>query len=226
MADKKQVLITGASGMVGKGVLLECLDSDSIEEIILLLRRPMDIQNTKVRQIIVNDFLDVDLKQHDLGKPDACFHCMGVSSVGMSENNFNKITFEVSSKLVDEMHRINPEMVFCYVSGTGTDSTEKGKVMWARVKGKTENYILNKGFKAAYMFRPGMIIPEKGIKSRIGWYNAIYVIMRPFFSILISMKNITTTTKIGKAMIHCMYLKEIPAHLENRDINNLSENRY
>jgi len=114
-------------------------------------------------------------------------------------------------------------MVFNYVSGTGTDSTEKGRTMWARVKGKTENMIFNRGFKDAYAFRPGAIIPEKGIKSKTGWYNAIYVMMRPFFPIFKKSKNITTTTAIGKAMINSMYFSQENKHLENKAINQMAE---
>ncbi|MCB0820001.1 MAG: NAD-dependent epimerase/dehydratase family protein [Bacteroidetes bacterium] len=215
----KQVLITGASGMVGKGVLLECIDSPEVSDIIILVRNKINISDKKVKQVILKDFTQINSVKNELGKPAACFHCMGVSSVGMNESTFSELTFDVTRILADTMYSLNKDMVFCYVSGTGTDSTEKGNTMWARVKGKTENYILKLGFKAAYMFRPGIIIPEKGIQSRTRLYNISYKIMRPFFPLFKRMKNVTTTTRIGQAMIRCLYFTDIASHLENVEIN-------
>jgi len=219
----KHVLITGASGMVGRSVLLECIDDKRIDRITLVLRNEINLQHPKINQIILNDFTRFDEVKLKFGRPDACFHCMGVSSVGLNENEFSKLTFDISKSLADVMFDLNPEMVICYVSGTGTDSSEKGKTMWARVKGKTENYLLKKGFSKAYMFRPGAIIPEKGIKSRTGWYNALYVILRPFFPILKQSNNITTSTLLGKAMINTLLNIDIKIYLENEDINELGK---
>jgi nucleoside-diphosphate-sugar epimerase len=218
------VLITGATGMVGKGVLLECIDSEEIDSVILINRSPIDIKSSKINEILLKDFMQLDTIAPQLENIDACFHCMGVSSVGLNEEQFSKLTFDITKKLTDICYAHNPKMTFNYVSGTGTDSSEKGRTMWARVKGKTENYILSKGFEKAYMFRPGMIIPEKGIKSRTKLYARIYAVMRPFFPLLKKMSGITTTTKIGWAMIKTIIKpKSEQVYLENKEINKLAE---
>ena len=219
----KKVIITGSTGMVGKGVLLECLDSPKIEKVLVINRSSVQIEHPKLKEILLNDFTQVASIAEALKGYDACFFCMGVSAVGMNEKTYTAITYDVARSFADVLYGSNPEMTFNYVSGSGTDSTEQGRSMWARVKGRTENYILKKGFKNAYAFRPGMIIPERGIRSRTGWYNGIYMIMRPFFGLLKRSKNITTTTKIGLAMINS--LEHVPNlnHLENQDINKLAE---
>ena len=218
------VLITGATGMVGKGVLLECLRNPQIESVVLLNRRKINVQDAKIREILLDDFSKLETIKDQLKNIDACFHCMGVSSVGMSEEKFSELTFDITKNLADICYGINPKMTFNYVSGTGTDSTEKGRTMWARVKGRTENHILGRGFEKAYMFRPGFIIPENGIKSRTPLYNSIYVVMRPFFPLFKRMSSITTTTKIGQAMIlTALNPKTDNIFLENRQINALAE---
>ena len=217
----KKVIITGATGMVGRGVLLECLESDKIDLVMLISRRSIGLSHPKIREVLLADFMNVAQEASKLTGYDACFHCMGVTSVGKKEAEYHHLTFNVTRILVDTLYTINPNLVFNYVSGSGTDSTEKGRTMWARVKGKTENYILQKGFSDAYMFRPGAIIPEKGIRSSTSWYNLLYVITRPFYSILKRSKNITTTTRLGQAMINSLYYKQSLKHLENSDINAL-----
>ncbi|MDR8391650.1 NAD-dependent epimerase/dehydratase family protein [Aliifodinibius sp. S!AR15-10] len=146
------VLITGATGMVGKGVLLECIQHPQIESITLISRSPVDIESPKIKQVLLEDFMEMGTVKDQLGHIDGCFHCMGVSSVGISEEKYTKLTFKVTKKLADMCFELNPDMTFIYVSGLGTDSTEEGKQMWARVKGKTENYILGKGFKRPTCF--------------------------------------------------------------------------
>ena len=216
---KYSILITGSTGMVGKGVLLECLEDDSISEVIVLNRSPLGMQHSKLKEVLLKDFTDVSSVKNDLGRPDACFHCMGVTSLGLSEEEYSKLTFNVTKSLADVMYSLNPHMLFVYVSGTGTDSTEKGSTMWARVKGRTENYILSKGFGKACMFRPGLIIPEKGITSRTSWYNAAYIVLRPFFPLLKKIPSVTTTSRLGRAMIG-LISGNVPApFLENRGIN-------
>ncbi|MEX0314591.1 MAG: NAD-dependent epimerase/dehydratase family protein [Allomuricauda sp.] len=220
----KKVIITGTTGMVGKGVLLECLEHDSIHEVLVINRNPLGLAHPKLKEILLKDFMELESVKNQLEGYDACFYCMGVSVLGLNEQTYTKITYDITKKFADVLFDLNPNMVFNYVSGTGTDSSEKGRTMWARVKGKTENYILNKGFKDAYAFRPGGIIPEKGIKSRTAWYNAFYVITRPFFPLMKKSKNITTTTKIGQAMIHTLFNSQKMKHLENRAINALVQN--
>ena len=218
----KKVIITGSTGMVGKGILLECLESASIAKVLVINRNSLSIEHPKLKEIVLNDFMHIKRIKNELKGYDACFHSMGISAVGLSEEKYTTITYSITKKLVDILYELNPNMIFNYVSGTGTDSSEKGKIMWARVKGKTENMILQKGFADAYMFRPGGIIPERGITSRTGWYNFIYFLMRPFFSILKRSKHITTTTKIGTAMIQTLHNTFDLKILHNPDINNLA----
>lgn len=220
----KKVLITGTTGMVGKGVLLECLDYDDISEVLAINRSTLGMEHPKLKEILLGDFMALDTLKEELRGYDACFFCMGVSAVGLNERSYTEITFDITKKFADILFEINPNMVFNYVSGAGTDSSEKGRAMWARVKGRTENYILNKGFKNAYAFRPGLIIPERGIKSKTGWYNAFYVLTRPLFPIFKKSKSITTTTKIGDAMLYTLLRTTELKHLENKDINALAHN--
>ena len=218
----KKVLITGSTGMVGKSVLLECMESDRIDKITIVNRSSAGIEHPKIQEVLLSDFSSIKEVQAELIKPDACFHCMGVSALGMSEENYTHITYGLTTVLTDLMFEINPNMVFNYVSGIGTDSSEKGNSMWARVKGNTENYILNKGFKDAYMIRLGAILPEKGIKSKTGWYNALYIVMRPFFPLIKKSSNVITTTAFGQAMINTLYFPQKKKHLDNKDLNQLA----
>lgn len=218
----KKVIITGSTGMVGQGVLLECLADARIEKVLMINRSSLDIQHPKLEEILLKDFTQIAEHKNNLVGYDACFFCMGVSSIGMDEEKYSAITFDTVKAFVDVLIETSPQLVFNYVSGTGTDSSEKGKTMWARVKGKTENYVLDKGFANAYAFRPGFIIPEKGIKSKTGWYNTAYVILRPFFGLLKKSKSVTTTTRIGIAMIKTMFQKPVITHLENKDLNEFA----
>ena len=222
--QKFNVIITGSTGMVGKSVLLECIEHPYIDKILLINRSVLKFDHPKVDEVLLADFTQMHTIKDQLKNYDACFHCMGISSVGKSEEVFTEITFDLTQKLADILYELKENMVFNYVSGTNTDSTEKGKTMWARVKGKTENYILNKGFKDAYMFRPGAIVPEKGIRSSTGWYNVVYVLLKPFFPLMKKNKNITTTTKFGLAMINSLISPIDLKHLENIDINQLANN--
>ncbi len=221
MGDK--VIITGSTGMVGRGVLMECLDHDKIREVLVINRHSLGMTHPKLREVLLSDFTQVETIKENLHGYDACFYCMGVSAVGLDEEKYTRIIYGMTKAMVDVLYELNPNMVFNYVSGAGTDSTELGRTMWARVKGKAENMVLQKGFKDAYMFRPGAIIPEKGIKSRTGWYNTIYAIIRPLFPLMKKSKNITTTTKIGLAMINSLFQQQDLKYLENRDINTLAE---
>lgn len=217
-----KAIITGSTGMVGKGVLLECIDDPGVEEVLLLTRNPVGITHPKVKEIIQKDFRDFSAIRDQLKGYDICCHCMGVSSVGMNEEKYSEITYTMTQALAGTLFSVNPDMVFNYVSGAGTDSTEKGRLMWARVKGKTENMVLDKGFKDAYAFRPGAILPERGVKSRVKSYNVIYAVMRPFFPLLKRMKSVTTTTRLARAMINSYYHPQQRKHMEGSDINKLA----
>ena len=148
---------------------------------------------------------------------------MGISSVGLSEQAYSRITYDLTLALAKPLRELNPEMVFIYVSGTGTDSSEKGRIMWARVKGRTENALSALGFKAMYAFRPGLIIPEKGIRSRTTLYRIAYFLLRPFFPLLMRMSSVTNTSRIGQAMINLANNPNPPYYLENKEINGISE---
>ena len=219
---RKKVIITGTTGMVGKAVLLECLEDDRIESVLIINRRSINMTHPKLKEIIHENFLNLETLKTDLYGYDACFFCMGVSVIGLNEEEYTRITYSITEIFASTLYNINPKMVFNYVSGAGTDSTEKSRVMWARVKGRTENMVLNKGFKDAYSVRLGAILPEKGIKSKTNWYNIFYIIFRPFFPIMKRMKSITTTTKFGKAMINTIYNPGDLKHLENKHINELA----
>jgi hypothetical protein len=216
---KINAIITGATGMVGKGVLLECLDSHEIGSVLVIVRSPTGLKHEKLKELIPDDFYNLSGLKNEMKGYQACFFCLGVSAFGLSEEQYTRITYEMTLHFARTLLEINPDMVFNYVSGTGTDSTEHGRTMWARVKGKTENTILNMGFRDAYAFRPGLIIPEKGIKSKTRLYNALYTVMKPFFPWLKNQAFATTTSRVGQAMIRTAIDRYPNKYLENRDIN-------
>ena len=219
-----KVIITGSTGMVGKGILLECLEEEQVSEILSVSRRSLEMSHPKLKELIHEDFTDFSNVQNRFKGFDACFHAMGVSSMGKNEEEFLRLTFNVTKSLADTCFAANKNMVFNYVSGLGSDSSETSKTMWARVKGKTENYVLNKGFKDAYAFRPGMIIPEQGVKSSTSWYSWIYFVLQPFYPLMKKLNNITTTSRIGSAMLILVNKGQQQKHLVNKDINQVSKN--
>ncbi|MFB1003216.1 MAG: NAD-dependent epimerase/dehydratase family protein [Bacteroidia bacterium] len=217
-----KVIITGSTGMVGRSVLNECLVSDTVQEVLVVNRRSVMVTHPKLTELLHSDFTDFSGLVPDLKGYDACFHCMGVSSVGKNEEEFTKLTYTVTKSLTDACHSANPLVVMTYVSGQGTDSTEQGNRMWARVKGKTENYILNKGVKDAYMFRLGALVPDNGVGYGASWYTYLYIAMSPLFPLLRRLNAVTTSKKLGKAMINAVSANQALKHLENKDINALS----
>ena len=218
-----KVILIGSTGMVGKGVLLECIDDETVEKILLINRNPIDISHPKIKEILHQDFANFNNIKAEFKDYDACFHCMGVSSAGLSEETYYKLTYTISEALANAIYNVNPNILFTYVSGAGTDSSEQGNSMWARIKGKTENLILNKGFKDAYAFRPGAILPERGVKSKTKLYNFFYVINKPIFPLLKRMKSVTTTSRIGRAMINLDNNPHPLKHLEGADINKIAK---
>jgi uncharacterized protein YbjT (DUF2867 family) len=219
------VIITGATGMVGKGVLLECLDHESVEKVLVIGRNPVDISHPKLAELIHNDFSDFSTVKEQLAGYGACFLCMGISSVGMKEDDFKRVTYDYTLSLARELLPLNPKMTITYVSGEGTDSSEKGRVMWARVKGKTENDLIKLGFKQAFMFRPGLIIPLRGIKSRTKAYQFVY----DYFMWLVRLfkavapNAVVNTTQLGKAMINAALYGYNSAIIKPKDIIQLAE---
>ena len=217
-----KVIITGSTGMVGKGVLIQCLEDNRIKKILLVNRTSIKLNNPKIKEIICDNFLNLADYEKDFIGYDACFHCMGISVVGSSDEYYKTTTYDITKIITDLVFKGNKNAVFNYVTGEGTDSSEKGPIRWARIKGKTENYILQKGFKDSYMFRAGIIIPEKGIKSRTKIYNLFYVLMRPVYPILKSLPFITTTSKLGNAMINTLFFNHKKKIINNIHINKIS----
>ena len=221
----KKVIITGASGMVGKGVLLECLDHEMIGEVLVIVRNSLGIKHSKLKELVHGDFADFSGVQDQLSGYDGCFFCLGISAAGLNEDAYRKITYDYTMALAKELFQLNPKMTFNYISGVGTDSTEKGRIMWARVKGKTENDLLNMGFEKAYMFRPGVIIPLKGIKSRTKSYQFLYDYFMWLVKIIkfISPNSVVSTTQIGQAMVNSMVKGYDKKVLAPKDIIKCSE---
>lgn len=218
-----KVIITGASGMVGRGVLLECLDDVRIVEVLMVNRRPLGISHPKLREVLLADFMDVPSIAEEFRDFDACFYCMGVSALGLSEAEYTRLTFDLAKAWADAVYAVAPGAVFNYVSGQGTDSSERGRLMWARVKGRTENYVLGHGFRDAYAFRAGFILPERGIRSPKRSYNTVFAILRPLFPLFRHIDAITSTTRMGRAMIATLDTRSSEKHLSNSAINRLAE---
>ena len=218
-----KVILFGATGMVGQGVLRECLLDPKVETVLAVGRSPTGQHHAKLREIRHDYYLDYSVIESELAGYDACFFCLGVSSVGMNEERYRHLTYDITLAAARTLAKLNPLMVFVYVTGRGTDSTERGKLMWARVKGKTENDLLKLPFKAAYMFRPAGIQPLHGIRSKTAWVQAIYVGAAPLLSLLnrVAPNYMTTTEQVGRAMIKVArdgYPKPV---LESEDINRL-----
>lgn len=211
-----KAIITGTTGMVGEGVLHECLINDAVEAVLVINRKPCGVQHPKLKEIIHADFFDLSAIEAQLSGYNACFFCLGVSSVGLNADDYYRLTYTLTMHVAETLSRLNPEMSFSYISGAGTDSTEKGRSNWARVKGKTENELMKLPFKSVFAFRPGFIKPTKGLKfiqpyyTYIGW---LYPIGRALYP-----NGFCTLKEIGLAMIHTVtqgYPKKI---LEGKDI--------
>jgi uncharacterized protein YbjT (DUF2867 family) len=198
-----RVILFGATGMVGQGVLRECLRDSAVVEIVCVGRTPVSVQDPKVKELVTANLFELDRIEDKLSGLDACFFCLGVSSSGMSEQDYRHLTYDLTLSVATVLARINPGMTFVYVSGAGTDSTERGRSMWARVKGATENALLRLPFKAAYMFRPGVIVPLDGIQSKTPSYRVFYRLFGVFLPSLQRRfpRAIGSTRSMGLAML-------------------------
>lgn len=224
MSDRKlKIIMFGATGMVGQGVLRECLVDPDVEHVLAVGRSPTGQRNAKLEELRHDNFLDFSAIESRLSGYDACFFCLGVTSIGLSEERYRHLTYDITMAAATTLAKLNPQMVFVYVTGRGTDSTERGSVMWARVKGKTENDLLKLPFKAAYMFRPAGIQPLHGIKSKTAWYQAAYVVAAPLLTVLnkVAPKYMTTTEQVGRAMLAVARRGYPKPLLESEDINRL-----
>lgn len=219
------VIIFGATGMVGQGVLRECLRDAAVQRILLIGRTASAVRDAKVTEIVHKDLTDYSPIANELAGYDACFFCLGVSAAGMSESDYRRITYDLTLAAARALVAANPAMTFIYVSGTGTDSTEKSRAMWARVKGATENALLALPFKAAYMFRPGYIQPLHGIKSKTSLYAAMYAVVAPIYPLLrLALgKYMTTTEVLGRAMLQAAKHGAPKRMIENTDIAGLAQ---
>jgi len=218
------VLIFGATGMVGSGVLKECLDDPRVRSVLVVGRTSCGVVHPKVEEVLHADFFDFATIQQRFADCDACFFCLGVSAAGLTEARYHHLTYDLTLAAARAAVAANPGMTFCYVSGQATDSTEKGRVMWARVKGKTENAILALPFRAAYMFRPGYIQPLKGVKSKTRIYQAIYDVVGPLYPFLrrIAPRSVTTSVNVGRAMIRVAAEGYSRRLIETDDMNQLA----
>jgi len=213
-----KVIITGATGMVGEGVLFECLQNATVSEVLIINRRHYELQHPKLKELIVPDFFKLNGFADRIKGYDACFFCAGISSVGMREDKFTRITYDTTIAFAKALLAVNSSMVFTYVSGSHTDSSEKGKIMWARVKGRTENDLAKLPFKAEYNFRPGAMLPFPGQKNWKSVYKFIVKIINAFSS-----KNVLTMEEVGKAMINCVTMGYEKNILEISDIRALAQ---
>jgi len=217
-------ILFGATGMVGQGVLRECLLAPDVERVLAIGRSGTGQKHDKLRELVHVDFSDFSSLENELAGYDACFFCLGVSSAGMSEPDYTRVTFDFTMAAAQVLARQSPGMTFIYVSGAGTDGSERGRTMWARVKGRTENALLKLPFKAAVMFRPGFIQPRHGIVSRTRLYRILYAVVGPLYPVwkILFPSFVTTTEKVGRAMLRVARDGAPKPVLENRDINALA----
>ncbi len=223
MDEKITAIITGVTGMVGEGVLHECLHDPRVESVMVINRKPCDVSHPKLKEIIHDDFFDLTPIESKLSGFNACFFCLGVSSVGMKEAEYYNISYRLTMNFARTLSRLNDDMTFCYVSGAGTDSTEKGRMKWARVKGKTENDLTKLLFKAAYAFRPAFLLPTVGLKNTLPYYKYItwlYPVVHPLFP-----QYFGTLKDLGLAMINSVIFGSDKMVLEAKDIAILAKHR-
>lgn len=215
-----KVIIFGATGMVGGGVLRECLRDPDIENVLTVGRSSIGLQHKKLREIVHNDLMDLSDLEAELVGYDTCFFCLGVSSVGIKEDEYRRVTYDLTTAVASTLVKLNPHMTFIYISGAGTDSSEQGRIMWARIKGKTENALFAMPFKAAYMFRPAYIQPQHGIVAKSKLTRSFYAgmgIFEPILRMLIP-QYITTTEILGQAMIKVAKQGAPAPIIESKDI--------
>ena len=220
-----RVLLLGATGMVGRGVLLECLDDARVAEVVVVGRTPLGVTHGKLREHLLPDLFRIESLAPELRELDVCLFCLGVSAAGMSEEAYRRITLDLTLEVARVFREASPEGRFLYVSGQGTDSTGTSRQMWARVKGDVENTLLEMGFPRAWMFRPGIIQPMRGVRSSTALYQALYTVMAPLTPLLSRFAPgvATTSVKVGQAMIRAAAGDHPSGVFETRDINRLAE---
>ena len=216
--DKIKVIITGATGMVGEGVMLECLDNAQVSEVLIVNRRHYELTHPKLKELLIPDFLKAEEYAEHMTGYDGCFFCAGISSIGLKEEEFTRITYDTTINFAKVVLKANPNIVFTYVSGASTDSSEKGRMMWARVKGKTENDLMKMPFKGEYNFRPGFMSPVNGQKNIKSYFKLFIWLIPKIFP-----GSSLTLNEVGQAMIIAV-LKGYPKSvLEVKDIKALAK---
>jgi len=219
--EKLKIILTGSTGMVGEGVLHECLHSDLVSEVLVVNRKPCGYTHNKLRELILPDFFKIESIKAEFSAYNCCLFCLGVSSVGMNEADYTKMTYDLTLNFAKVLSEVNKDMTFSYISGAGTDSTEKGRMMWARVKGKTENDLKKLGFRKVYNFRPGMLKPTPGLKNTLKYYKYVgwlYTVLK-----LIAPGTASTLAELGQSMIRCSYYHYGSDTLEVRQIIETSK---
>jgi uncharacterized protein YbjT (DUF2867 family) len=230
MADGMSVLVFGASGMVGQGVVRECLLDPGVARVLAIGRTPTGLRDPKLRELVRPDLWHYTDIEAELSGFDACFFCLGVSVAGLSEEQYTRITYDITITAAETLARLNPDLTFIYVSGAGTDSSETGRVVWARVKGRTENALLRLPFKAAYMFRPGAIEPAHGERSKTPAYRAFYAVAGPLLPLVrrVFPTAVLTTEQIARAML-IVARRGAPTHILDArgifDVQRLADHR-
>jgi uncharacterized protein YbjT (DUF2867 family) len=219
-----KVVLFGATGMVGQGVLRECLLDPDVDGVLTIGRTATGKADPKLREIVRSDLADLAPIESQLAGYDACFFCLGVASAGMTEASYRRVTFDITLAAATTLVRLNPGMAFVYVSGAGADSSERGRVMWARVRGETENAVLRLPFKTVAIVRPAGIVPLHGITSRTALYRAAYTMTRPFWPVLYRAfpQYVTTTERLGRGVLQIAKHGTPKPILEARDINALT----
>jgi uncharacterized protein YbjT (DUF2867 family) len=217
------VILFGATGMVGQGVLCECLLDTDVCSVLAIGRSATGRQHEKLRELVHKDLLNYSAVESRLSGFDACFFCLGVTSAGMREDSYRQVTYGIAIAAAEALVKLNPGMTFIYVSGMGTDSTGRGRTMWAQVKGQTENALLRLPFKAVFLFRPGFIVPQHGVRSKTRLYRAFYTVLGPLMPWLlrIAPKYGTSTEQVGRAMLKLAKHGASKAVFENADINRV-----
>jgi uncharacterized protein YbjT (DUF2867 family) len=219
-----KVILFGATGMIGQGVLRECLLDSGVEQVLAIGRSPTAVQHPKLHAILHEDLWNYSSIESELRGFDACFFCLGVTSAGMSEEDYSRVTFGITHAAAAVLCRLNPQMTFVFVSGAGADSSERGRIMWARVKGKAENTVLKMSCRASFVFRPGVVLPMNGETSRTPAYRILYAVTKPLLPLLkrIMPGQIVTTEQFGRAMLIVVRQGSPKKVLESRDINALA----
>jgi hypothetical protein len=223
-STKIRAIVTGVTGMVGEGVLHECLESDAVEAVLIINRKPSGISHPKLKEIIHSDFFNLSPIASQLTGYNACYFCLGVSSIGMKEPEYRKVTYDLTLQFAETLAQQNPEMTFCYVSGAGTDSTEKGSSMWARVKGKTENDLMKLPFRQVFAFRPGYIHPTPGLKNVLPFVKYVSWLF-PIFKVILP-NTVSTLAQVGQAMIKVTQFGYDKKILEVKDIKIVADRQY